>query len=130
MECWYCYWGWAKEVADIYEKYEALLDGLGYCGSMELEYGRAHVVWGEENWETNHIDFCLNECDDAIALISGHEFDGYGQSVEAVELVKQSLLELKAIPEATRCCEPAGYDGKHPEKYPPAIAVRVAGARE
>lgn len=45
--CWYCHWGWAKPVADIYEKAVDLLDG----DSSPLEFGPAHVVWSDENFE-------------------------------------------------------------------------------
>ncbi|GAH80793.1 unnamed protein product, partial [marine sediment metagenome] len=47
MSCWYCHWGWAKPVAEIYTAALAALDG----DSSLLEYGPSHIVWADENWD-------------------------------------------------------------------------------
>jgi hypothetical protein len=43
-----------------------------------------------------------------------------------ISAIRQSLLELRAIPEAIRCCVPDDYDYEHPENFPPAPELEVS----
>jgi hypothetical protein len=105
--CWYCYWGWAKPVADIYDEALAKLGG----DDSALKFGRSHIVWEDENWEDENIDFCLNEAD-------------RGRFTEEEDaIVIESLRKLRALPEEVRCCEPEDYDDEHPSDYPPTVEV-------
>lgn len=111
-ECWYCHWGWAKPVADIYQKHLAELDG----DDSVLSFGPSHIVWSDENFDDGSVEFCLNE----IATNRGF-YDAY--SDDEISVVRRSLEELLTIPESVRCCEPADYDDEHPENYPPTVEV-------
>jgi len=107
MICWYCYWGWSEQVAAVYTKALAALDGY----ESPLEFGPAHVVWSDENFDCaermlEEFDSCKSElCSSDLAI------------------VRQSLVELAAIPMDVRCPEPEDYDGEHPELYPPKEGV-------
>lgn len=103
--CWYCYWGWAKPVADIYDKALALLGG----NESPLHYGPAHIVWDDENWDS--VEWCLKHFDEYADDLTEHE----------KHVVRWSLEELAKIPMNTRCVEPDDYDGEHPENYPPSV---------
>jgi hypothetical protein len=110
--CWYCYWGWSKQVADIYDVHD---------GRINLDWSPAHVVWADENFDDGSIEFCLKECDEWDSRPVPDDGSNTEHFVSAV--ARQSLLELKAIPASIRCCEPEGYDGEHPENYPPPIGL-------
>lgn len=110
MNCWYCYWGWAKPVAEIYKEAEAKLED-----STFLNNGPGHIVWSDENFQDEHIQSCIDWCDNP-------PFD-YESTPEDIAIIKESLLKLLAIPEEIRCCKPKDYDGEHPENYPPTIEV-------
>jgi hypothetical protein len=107
--CWYCHWGWAKPVADIYS--QALEKLGGY--EMALHYGPAHIVWEDENWDS--VTWCLEN------------FDKYkgDKSEEELEVVRWSLEELAKIPLEQREIEPEDYDGENPQNYPPGEGVEV-----
>lgn len=107
MVCWYCYWGWAKPVAEIYLK---ALEDLGGNGSS-LHSGPAHIVWEDENFGS--AEWCLEHFDE---YSEGHS-DAY------LEIVRESLEKLAALPLEVRCVEPADYDGEHPELYPPLVEM-------
>lgn len=110
--CWYCHWGWAKPVADIYEKAVDLLDG----DSSPLEFGPAHVVWSDENFEM--AEECLGMFDERAA--DSHI------SNEDLEVVRQSLIDLCRIPIDVRCPCPDDYDLENPSNYPPSVeTVRI-----
>jgi hypothetical protein len=106
--CWYCHWGWAQPVAEIYERALAALDG----DESALEFGPSHIVWSDENFEDHSIDFCLKECD---------KIGEYAERFRDAEIaiVRRSLEELRAIPEAVRACQPADYDEENPDRFPP-----------
>lgn len=93
MICWYCYWGWPEQIVAIYNKYKDLAD---------LEYGKGHIVWSDENFANEDIQYCIDSCN----------------SIEDAA-VEASLRELLAIPENIRYCEPENYDGEFPENFPP-----------
>lgn len=122
--CWWCHWGWPKVIRDIYDRAERDIDEvlLSVCceangwemwggepswGKSALEFGPGHIVWSDENWDS--ADWCLRQCD-------GPMFDDWHP--EALEIVRRSLRELMALPEEVKTT-PAGYDGQHPENYPP-----------
>lgn len=105
--CWYCYWGWAKPVAEIYQEALRRLND----NRSPLDFSASHIVWDDENFEDDSIKWCLEH------------FDEYGSDYAEDELkvVKWSLEELLKIPEETRCPEPEDYDDEHPELYPPQV---------
>ena len=108
MICWFCYWGWHPEVKAIYD--EALLrEGENIQGAMH--YGPAHIVWEDENFDK--AQWCLDN------------FDKYpgDNSAADLEVVRWSLEELVKIPMKYKI-EPADYDGRHPENYPPTWEIR------
>lgn len=103
MICWYCYWGWPAQVVEIYKR------GIGAAGESAMHFGHGHLVWEDENFETEDIEWCIEHAPEHSSGLSDSE----------VEAVTRSLQELLALPENIRCCEPSGYDGKNPEQYPP-----------
>jgi len=103
-DCWYCYWGWPTPVAEIFNRYKAVI------GESPLEFGPGHIVWSDENFDNESIDWCLNE---ARAHESHYDFeDG------AFPLVFRSLEELRAVPENVRC-PPIEFINNDPELSPP-----------
>lgn len=109
--CWYCYWGWAKPVAEIYKQ---AVEKLGGC-DHSLMFGPAHIVWSDDNFEDGCIKYCLDNFD------KNSEFT----VKEDLPVVRWSLEELLKVPESVRCCEPVEYNGENPENYPPAVEVEV-----
>jgi len=105
--CWYCYWGWPKPVADIYLKALEKLNGY----ESPLHFGPAHVVWDDENFDS--AQSCLNDFDKYT--------DGYTK--EEMDIVRESLVELAALPESDYEIIPDDYDGEHPELFPPTVEV-------
>lgn len=103
--CWYCHWGWAKPVAEIYKR---ALDDLG-GDSTPLHYGPAHVVWDDENFDL--AQGCLDD----------FEKYGAGFSERELAIVRRSLEELASLPMEERDIWPDDYDGIHPENYPPSV---------
>lgn len=101
--CWYCYWGWPKPVADIYKKALDKLDG----DDTPLLYGPAHIVWEDENFDS--AEWCLEHF---------YEYK-HGYNYFELEIVKQSLKELKDLPLEIREIVPEDYDEEHPELFPP-----------
>lgn len=102
--CWYCYWGWPKPIADIYDRYVAL------AGESAMHYGPAHIVWEDENFARHHIEWCLAHSD---------EYRG-DCSDEELAYVRDSLVALLALDDAVLESEPEGYNGCEPAKFPPA----------
>jgi len=100
--CWWCYWGWPKPIHDIYTRALELLDG----DIMPLNYGPAHIVWEDENWDC--AQWCLDN------------FDKYPSdySAEHLAIVRRSLEELLLVDEKYKL-EPEGYGGENPENFPP-----------
>lgn len=81
--------------------------GCEAAGDMAMEFGPAHVVWSDENFDTASIESCLSDPE-------------VGDLTPAERVaVLQSLRELLAVPEEIRCCEPEDYDGEHPANFPP-----------
>jgi hypothetical protein len=113
--CWYCFWGWPKPVTDIYEEAVKALDGY----EPALQHGPAHIVWSDENFEDEHIRWCLKE------LADPDKRAFYDLDDQSIAVVRQSLEKLLAVPESVRCCEPEDYDGEHPDKYPPPAGMKM-----
>lgn len=110
--CWYCYHGWPKPVADIYDAAVAELGG----DNMPLDYGPGHIVWADENFETEHIRWCLDHFEEYVS-------DRYTD--EDMAVARRSLERLLAVPESVRCVEPKDYDGESPENYLPPAGVEM-----
>jgi len=94
-------------VADIYAKYTKLAGDSG-----ALDFGVGHIVWSDENWDRSSIEWCIKQPD---------ESDYWTPEQHA--LAVESLKELLAVPDEIRECEPADYDGEHPENYPPPAGL-------
>lgn len=104
--CWFCYWGWAKPIADIFD------EAVSKAGFDEaLTYGRAHIVWADENFDDESIQFCLDLPESEIG--NYHEYD---------DIVIESLKKLLEVPESMRL-EPEDYDDENPQNFPPAFAT-------
>ena len=128
--CWYCYWGWPKAVKEIHDRIEKEIDEKldkwivnqnlwrqpyePISGFNALRFGPAHLVWEDENWDC--IDYCIKDCD-------SERFSKW--PIFAINLVKKSLLELKALgKENIKVC-PADYDGWNAQDYPPPAGVEM-----
>lgn len=104
MLCWWCYWGWPKPIADIYDDCVEKLGG----SSGPLHWGPAHVVWADENWGS--AQQCLDTFD---AFCSDY------MTEEQLAVVRESLERLVALPAEWKR-EPEGYgEGSVPEDFPP-----------
>lgn len=88
----------------IYRKYLAL------AGESAMHYGPAHIVWDDENFEREHVQWCLDHCD---------EYRASGSTDAEHEAVRESLNALLALPDSVLSPEPVDYDGQNPEQYPP-----------
>lgn len=110
--CWFCYWGWPKPVREIYDDALQRLDG----NADALEFGPAHIVWSDENFDDDCVRWCLNEIANNRMV--------YELGDREVSIVKHSLERLLLVPPEMRDV-PAGYaeDDDHPELYPPSFAV-------
>jgi hypothetical protein len=100
--CWFCHWGWAKPVQDIYEKYKALV------GEHALKYGHTHIVWEDENFDDDCVTGCIGE----------YKYADDDSTEEDLKLIDESLRELLLVPKKFREF-PAEYDGDNPAAYPP-----------
>lgn len=110
--CWYCCWGWSRPVAEIYLEALRRLDGY----ESVLDYGPAHIVWCDENWNDESIQGCLRDCDERRWF---HD----DLSDNEIDVIRWSLLELLKIPEDVRNCEPEEYEGVDPDSFPPTSDV-------
>ncbi len=108
--CWYCHWGWAKQVFDIGKKHETRLR------DSELAFGPGHVVWSDENFDTSIIEACIREAEEHRGDLSDAEL--------AIHV--EALKELLTVPEEIRNCEPEGYDGEGDTSlFPPAAGIEM-----
>jgi hypothetical protein len=116
--CWYCHWGWAKPVAEIYKRAFEDLKKLPGDAYIALNYGPAHVVWADENFDS--AEWCLKDFDNWCAEYQTKvDLDD-----EQLAIVKRSLEELAAMPLTEReAGPPDDYDDEHPENYPPTVEV-------
>ena len=107
--CWYCHWGWAKPVAEIYLEARNRLSG----DDAPLRYSASHIVWSDENFDDESVNWCLQN------------FNKHTSNFDSMDLaiVRRSLEDLLKIPEKIRCPCPEDYDGKNPENYLPSGEV-------
>jgi hypothetical protein len=116
--CWYCRWGWPKAVADIYDRH-------GNAG--DLDWGPAHVVWADENFDDDVIRACLRECDEWDARPEPGDGDNTDHYLSAV--ARASLIELLAVPESVRIPRPdydeSPHDGRSVEDFPPPPEIEM-----
>lgn len=109
MICWYCHWGWAKPVADIYQTALAKLGG----DSAPLVWGQSGIVWGNENFHL--AENCLGQFNE--------QEEGY--TPEELAVLRWSLEELVKLPLDVRCVEPEDYEGDDPQLFPPPAGVEM-----
>lgn len=58
MHHYFSYWGWPKQIADIYDEAVRRLN----VNEHPLLFGPAHIVWEDENF--SHYQHCLNNFDE------------------------------------------------------------------
>lgn len=110
-DCWYCVHGWPAEVRSIYDRYVVI------AGWRAMNYGPAHIVWSDENFDHDSIRWCIEHFG---------EFDD-DLSEEQRVAVRSSLDELLALPESTLCPIPEEFDpDDDPADWPPAPGFRMA----
>ena len=109
--CWYCFHGWPKPNVEIYDR---LIASAGYEAT---HYGPAHIVFEDENFDTDSIQYCIDQCDKPSIHFDLSE----GQIAD----VREALVALLAIPESIRDCCPADYDEENPALYPPPEGVEM-----
>lgn len=114
--CWYCHWGWPRAVREVYDRAVADFEG----DSSPLEFGPSHIVWSDENFGDSSIESCIRDCDSP----PGYLLERF--SPEDISRVRQSLVELLAVPVEVRLCEPDDYDGNHPENFPPRAELECS----
>ena len=111
--CWYCYYGWPKPIADIYDKY------LPLAGHSVMHYGPAHIVWEDENFAREHVQWCLDHFEEY------RHPDGTDTEHEAL---RSSLREMLALPdsvlEAGEAYMSADGDARI-EDYPPPTGMEM-----
>jgi len=118
--CWYCHWGVAKQVADIYNKYCALITDIGGDAYTAMNYGPAHIVWADENFDKeDHIQWCIDNAQDWMKEwnVSPNFGDDPKLHQKECDLVVESLKELLLLPDEILNCEPEDYDDENPENY-------------
>ena len=108
MICWYCYYGWSEQVLEIYNKYILI------AGESAMHFGAAHIVWEDENFERKHVQWCLDHF---------KEYKREDSTEEENKAVKQSLIELLALPDEILSPEPLDYDNVNQQNYPPKIKM-------
>lgn len=122
--CWYCHWGWAKTVSDIYREAQRRIDELEVRGTAHdpLHFGPSHIVWEDENFDSP--EWCLEHFEDNHLTRTRY-------TAEELEIVRWSLEELAKLPLDQRCIEPKEYrltDEEDPEAFPPSRGTEMARA--
>lgn len=113
--CWYCYWGWPRVVRDIFSDAKFALGG----DENPLIFGPSHIVWEEENFDDDSIEWCINEA--TVENCQKYELPPFQMGV-----ISASLKRLLAVQPHVRACEPQDYDGENPENYPPDPLLECA----
>ena len=96
--CWWCRWGWPKQIHDIYQEAAKKLED-----ATALDSGPSHVVWGDENFDS--AQWCLDHFDDCCI---GAFTD------EDLQVVRESLEKLLAVPDEFKCAQ---HNGGRPPKH-------------
>ncbi len=115
--CWFCCWGVAKPVAEIYERASADLDAAGFDPFSALHFDFAHIVWEDSNFERHHVQWCLDHRDEFGTL-----------SASAKAIVARSLEELLALPDEVLYPVPDGYQsgmGMDEADFPPRAGLEM-----
>ena len=92
----------------IYHKY------VEVAGESAMHYGAAHIVWDDENFGREHVQWCLDHFE---------EYKHKEATTAENEAVKQSLLDLLALPDEVLYPWPDDYDDEHPERFPPRVPM-------
>lgn len=124
--CWYCYWGWPEQTANIYSRYEKLLRMLSdrykeheslpdLAAAFTLNYGPGHIVWEDENFDC--AQWCLDE--------ATNNFSEWPKKIMALH--KRALRELLRLPGWLINLEPEEYQSGEGsvEEWPPPIGVKM-----
>lgn len=111
MICWFCWWGWHPQVKAIFD------EAVAQIGDQPLLHGPSHVVWSNENFDS--AQWCLDHFGEYNCVIF---------SYSDLAIVRQSLERLVKLPAEFKV-EPADYDGKHPENYPPFWLTALVRAK-
>lgn len=82
--------------------YRVSLEAVGGDADV-LDYGPAHVVWADDNFEDESIQFCLGECETRRQ----EWLDKFGEA--KLDAVRTSLELLLKIPEDERGDDPQDY---------------------
>jgi hypothetical protein len=117
--CWYCYWGWPKQIEEIYRTAQKELEAIGGSAECSLDYGPGHIVWADENFEREHVQYCLNEARKADCW-------NYEETDAEKAIVIRSLEKMLELPDEVLDCVPPGFhedDSNLPETFPPTIEV-------
>ena len=93
--CWHCHFGWPKPVADIYDRYGAI------AGDSAMHYGAAHIVWDDENFNRESVQWCLDHFEE-------YKRDDCTDSEN--EAVRDSLKALLELPDDVLEIAEAYYD--------------------
>lgn len=80
---------WPRDVRAIYDDCMAR---IGAAGESAMHFGPAHIVWEDDNFETEHVQWCLDN------------FDEYADDLTEAQkqIVRESLRRLLEIPESAR----------------------------
>ena len=116
MVCWWCFWDWPKPMVDIYRAALLKLKNIG-LDALSLTGGPGHIVWDDENWDM------AQKCLDDFEVYASDMFE------EELAIVRESLENLVLVSEEYMH-EPDGYDGQHPENYPPPKHWECVSIRE
>lgn len=123
--CWYCYWGWPKQVADVYAEAERIV------GESAMEYGPAHVVWGDENFDDVNIESCIADCRRLLASGALPDEDGiFYNGPETASVVLKSLVALRALPLKIRRPRASWDSDKDVQDRPPPKGMVMVKASE
>lgn len=112
--CWYCHWGWSKAVVDIYKKY------LAIAGEGAMHFGPAHIVWEDENFEREHVQWCFDHFDDGT---ENPDEDDDVFTAAQYTAVRHSLEDLLLLDDDHLSPEPRDYGGENPDNFPPQVEM-------
>ena len=82
-----------------------------------MHFGAAHIVWEDENFEREHVQWCIDHLEPKDHMPSW--------TYDAHEAVRQSLLELLALPDELLDPYPDSYEwgDSNPADFPPGIEM-------
>ena len=127
--CWYCTWGWAKPVAEIYKQafrdlnHGEYVNGIDVRAYWALNYGPAHCTWADENFTREVIQAELDGFDKWAAEWNKDQAHRSKFTDDELAIVRRSLEELLALPDEQLMAEPSDYDDENPELFPPKVEM-------